>query len=147
MSINRTLPAEPKSMVAVARGPTPSTDMTVPRPYLSWTTLSPATSCSSLFFFRPPADPTPGPTPAPPAPPERPKPPPPEPEPAPYPDRDDDPKPERPEPRPNAAPPPHDVAGSSRSHSTSSSGISPRNRDGGLFCGEPHDDRVCAREM
>src|SRR5690606_28752499 len=35
ISIRRTVPADPKSMVAVARGPDPSAAITVPRPYLS----------------------------------------------------------------------------------------------------------------
>lgn len=35
ISINRTVPAVPKSIVAVARGPEPSVDTTVPSPYLS----------------------------------------------------------------------------------------------------------------
>ncbi len=33
MSISRTVPEEPKSMVAVAPGPLPSVATTVPRPY------------------------------------------------------------------------------------------------------------------
>src|SRR3954454_10933422 len=41
MSMSRTVPEDPKSIVAVAREPTPSTVVTVPRPYLSWLTRSP----------------------------------------------------------------------------------------------------------
>src|SRR3712207_6356828 len=41
VSISRIVPEAPKSMVAVARGPTPSVGTTVPRPYLSWLTRSP----------------------------------------------------------------------------------------------------------
>ena len=44
MSIRRTVPDEPKSITAVARGPLPSTDFTVPNPYLSCETRSPAAS-------------------------------------------------------------------------------------------------------
>src|SRR5437763_13706354 len=53
MSIRRTLPAAPKSIVAVARGPTPSHEITVPRPYLSWLTRSPTSSFSATVAFQP----------------------------------------------------------------------------------------------
>src|SRR5690606_41347106 len=41
ISIRRTVPADPKSMVAVALGSDPSAAITVPSPYLSLLTLSP----------------------------------------------------------------------------------------------------------
>ena len=47
MIIRRTVPDEPKSIVAVARGPLPSVATTVPRPYLSWVTRSPTSSAST----------------------------------------------------------------------------------------------------
>ena len=52
MSISRTVPFEPKSMTAVARTPLPSTLVTVPRPYLSWLTLSPTSSSSAGALLR-----------------------------------------------------------------------------------------------
>ena len=50
ISMRRTVPAEPKSIVAVARGPAPSALTTVPTPYLSWLTLSPAARTSPEAF-------------------------------------------------------------------------------------------------
>ena len=47
MSISRTVPALPKSIVTVARTPAPSDATTVPRPYLSWLTRSPTSRCSA----------------------------------------------------------------------------------------------------
>ena len=47
ISIRRTLPVVPKSMVAVARCPTPSTATTVPSPYLSCETRFPTASSST----------------------------------------------------------------------------------------------------
>ena len=53
ISISRTFPDAPKSIVAVARGPTPSHEITVPRPYLSWLTRSPTSSFSATVSFQP----------------------------------------------------------------------------------------------
>ena len=50
MSISRTLPAEPKSTVTVARAPVPEASMTVPNPYFAWLTRSPTTKLRWLFF-------------------------------------------------------------------------------------------------
>src|SRR5690242_10400690 len=57
MSIRRIVPAVPKSIVAVARGPTPSVATTVPRPYLSWVTRSPMSRDSAGVSFQPFAGP------------------------------------------------------------------------------------------
>ena len=50
MSMRRTLPAEPKSTVTVARAPVPEASMTVPYPYFAWLTRSPTTKLRWLFF-------------------------------------------------------------------------------------------------
>ena len=47
MSMSRTFPEAPKSMVAVARGPLPSQESTLPSPYLSCVTLSPGANSSA----------------------------------------------------------------------------------------------------
>src|SRR5439155_3683341 len=52
MSISRTVPEVPKSMVAVARGPVPSVATTVPRPYLSWLTRSPTSRDNAGVSFQ-----------------------------------------------------------------------------------------------
>src|SRR5690606_5063983 len=47
ISIRPTVPADPKSMVAVARGPAPAAAITVPTPYLSWLTWSQTSNCNA----------------------------------------------------------------------------------------------------
>src|SRR3954454_17268897 len=129
MSIRRTLPAAPKSIVAVARGPTPSHEITVPRPYLSWLTRSPTSSFSATVSFQPlPNDGVP----------------------------DEDGEEDRRPPQVVAArgvprePEPKEpkplLDGSSRRQSTRSGGNSSRNREAGFIDGWPHAERVIARE-
>src|SRR4051812_19291799 len=142
-------------MVAVARGPTPSTATTVPRPYLSCETRLPTANSSTGpdpsgrlpvedDDFSPNrlavigADREPQPPPEDPPPEELPKP-----------------RPPRP---PNARPlmlpskelspmnPPDLASSSVRRHSTRSFGMSSRNRDAGLAPGCPQADRIIARE-
>src|SRR6476469_652955 len=117
ISISRIVPAVPKSIVAVARGPTPSVATTVPRPYLSWLTRSPTSRDSAGVSFQPFAGPNV--------------------------DVDDaDERRFHVEVGADGA----ERSGWTRRQSISSAGISSRKREGGLVIGWPHADRTIARD-
>src|SRR3954454_16844947 len=115
MSMSLIVPAVPKSIVAVARGPTPSVATTVPRPYLSCVTRSPTESDSAGMSFQPFAGPN----------------------------GDDDGEDDR-RCHELVGALGADRSGCTRRQSTRSAGISSRNRDGGLVMGWPHAERTIA---